>query len=139
MDAGDRLIIELKPCPKCGRRPLIGYRNMNVGKGRMKFKDFEIRPTCFLDGHTDPKRFDVVKWYKTDKPIKVTDGRTGKEKMQDIFCYSVAQIWWNEKEPCWEFKSIGTRFLEDYQEGLCEFILKWLELTDLTRKFTEEA
>ena len=34
----------------------------------MKFKDFEIRPTCFLDGHTDPKRFDVVKWYKTDKP-----------------------------------------------------------------------
>ena len=51
----------------------------------MKFNDFEIRPTCFLDGHTDPKRFDVVKWYKTDKPIKVTDGRTGKEKMQDIF------------------------------------------------------
>ena len=50
----------------------------------MKFKDFEIRPTCFLDGHTDPKRFDVVKWYKTDKPIKVTDGRTGKEKMQEI-------------------------------------------------------
>ena len=22
----------------------------------MKFKDFEIRPTCFLDGHTDPKK-----------------------------------------------------------------------------------
>lgn len=90
----------------------------------MKFKDFEIRPTYFLDGNTNPKRFDVVRWYKTDKP-------------QDSFCCSVAQIWWNDKEPCWEFKSIGTRFLEDYQEGLCEFILKWLELTDLTRKFTE--
>ena len=105
----------------------------------MKFKDFEIRPTCFFDGNTNPKRFDVVKWYKTDKPIEVTDGRTGKEKTKDIFCYSVAQIWWNDKEHCWEFKSIGTRFFEDYQEGLCEFILKWLELTDLTRKFTEEA
>ena len=45
----------------------------------------------------------------------------------------------NDKEPCWEFKSVGTRFFEDYQDGLCEFILKWLELTDLTRKFTEEA
>ena len=22
----------------------------------MKFKDFEIRPTCFLDGHIDPKK-----------------------------------------------------------------------------------
>lgn len=30
-------------------------------------------------------------------------------------------------------------FLEDYQDGLCEFILKWFELTDLTRKFTEEV
>ena len=105
----------------------------------MKFKDFEIIPTCFLDGHTDLKRFDVVKWCKTDKPVKVTDAKTGEEKMQDTFCYSVAQIWWNDKEPCWEFKSVGTRFLKDYQEGLCEFILKWLELTDLTRKFTEEA
>ena len=105
----------------------------------MKFKDFEIRPTCFFDGQTNPKRFDVVKWYKTDKPINVTDGRTGKENMKDIFCYSVAQILWNDKEHCWEFKSVGTRFLEDYEECLCEFILKWLELTDLTRKFTEEA
>ena len=42
----------------------------------MKFKDFEIRPTCFLDGHTDPKKWDVVKWYKTDKPVltrKITE------------------------------------------------------------------
>ena len=75
----------------------------------MKFKDFEIRPpcSCFLDGHTDPKKWDVVKWYKTDKPVKVTDAKTGDEKMQDIFCYSVAQIWWNDKEPCWEFKNGG--------------------------------
>ena len=46
----------------------------------MKFKDFEIRPTCFLDGYTDPKKWDVVKWYKTDKPVKVIDVKTGKKK-----------------------------------------------------------
>lgn len=103
----------------------------------MKFKDFEIRPTCFLDGHADPKRWDVVKWVNTE-PREVIDGRTGKKKMSDSYCYSVAQIWWNEKEPCWEFESVGTRFLEDYTEGLCEFILKWLELTDLTRRFADE-
>ena len=104
----------------------------------MKFKDFEIRPAIFLDGHTDPRRWDVVKWCKKDKPTKVIEWETGKEKMQDTFCYSVAHLWWNNKEPCWEFESVGTRFLEDYEEGLCEWILKWTELTDLTRKFTEE-
>ena len=25
-------------------------------KRKMKFKDFEIRPACFIDGHTDPKK-----------------------------------------------------------------------------------
>lgn len=104
----------------------------------MKFKDFEIRPTCFLNGHKDPKRWDVVKWEKHDNPIQVTEWETGKKKMQDTFCFSVAFLEWNDKESCWEMRSVGTRFLEYYEEGLCEFILKWLELTDLTRKFTEE-
>ena len=27
----------------------------------MKFKDFEIRPMRFIDGHTDPKIWEVVK------------------------------------------------------------------------------
>ena len=105
----------------------------------MKFKDFEIRPTCFLDGHKDPKRWDIVKWAKHDKLMEVTDWETGKKKMQDTFCFSIATVKWNDKETCWEFRSYGTRFLEYYEGGLCEFILKWLELTDLTRKFTEEA
>ena len=105
----------------------------------MKFKDFEIRPACFLDGHTDPKKWDVVKWCKREKPERVFDLGLGEYKMSDTYCFSVAFLEWNEKEPCWEMRSVGTRFLEYYEEGLCEFILKWLELTDLTRKFTEEA
>ena len=104
----------------------------------MKFKDFEIRPTAFLDGHTDPKKWDVVKWEKHD-PIRVFNLGTGEYEMSTKCCFSVAQLEWNDKEPCWEMRSVGTRFLEYYQEGLCEFILKWMELTDLTRRFTEET
>lgn len=100
----------------------------------MRFKDFEIRPTIYLDGIDRPNNYSVVKWYTTDKPREVIDGRTGEKKMQDTFCYSVANIWWNEKEPCWEFKSVGTRFLEDYEEGLCEFIRKYIEILDIVRE-----
>jgi hypothetical protein len=91
----------------------------------MRFKDFEIRPTIFLDGHTDPKKWDVVKWVKREKPERVYDLGLGKYKMSDEYCFSVAFIEWNEKEPCWEFQSVGTRFLEYYEEGLCEFVYKW--------------
>lgn len=102
----------------------------------MRFKDFEIRPAIFLDGHTDPKKWDVVKWVKCD-PHEAIDLKTGEKKMYDKHCYSVAFLEWNSKEPCWEFRSVGTRFLEDYEEGLCEFILKWCELADLTRRFED--
>ena len=102
----------------------------------MKFKDFEIRPTRFFDGHTDPKKWEVVKWGHCE-PIEVIDIETGKKKISDTYCFVIAFLEWNEKEPCWEFESVGTRFLEDYEDGLCEFVLKWLELNDLTRKFME--
>ena len=103
----------------------------------MKFKDFEIRPTTYLDGHIDPKHWDVVKWYDHD-PFESIDFVTLEKKTSTRSCFSVAHIWWNEKEPCWEFESVGTRFLIEYVEGLCEFISKWLELADLTRSFEDE-
>lgn len=103
----------------------------------MQFKDFEIRPTIFLDGHNDPKRWDVVKWVKRDKPREIFNLSTGKKEMSEKYCFSVASLEWNENEPCWEFRSVGPRFLEHYEEGLCEFILKWMELADLTRRFRD--
>ena len=45
----------------------------------MKFKDFEIRPTRFFDGHTDPKKWEVVKWGHCG-PMEVIDIETGKKK-----------------------------------------------------------
>ena len=103
------------------------------------FKDFEIRPTAYLDGHTELGKYDVVKWCKRDKPIEVLNLATGKKEMSDKFCYSIAHIWYNKKEPCWEFKSIGTRFLEDYTDGLSEFILKFIELLDVRTRLEEDG
>ena len=97
------------------------------GKINIRFKDFEIRPTTFLDGHKDPTKFDVVKWQKHE-PIEVYNLSTGKKEMSDSCCFSIAHIYWNEKEPCWEFESVGTRFLKYYEEGLCEFVREWIEL-----------
>lgn len=101
-----------------------------------KFKDFEIRPTTHLDGHTEANRFDVVKWYEHE-PMEVTDWKTGEKKTSTRGCFSIAQIWWNEKEPCWEFKSVGTRFIEYYENGLCEYIKKFLELMECVQRLTE--
>lgn len=103
----------------------------------MKFRDFEIRPTTYLDGHTETKHYDVVKW-QTHDPYEVTDFITGEKKMLDRSCFSIAHIYWNEKESCWEFESVGTRFLKYCEDGLCEYILKWLELHDLCEKYKDE-
>jgi hypothetical protein len=69
----------------------------------------------------------VVKWYD-HKPWETINLDTGKKEISTRSCYSIAQIEWNKKEPCWEFSSVGTRFLNDYEEGLCEFIREWIEL-----------
>ena len=100
----------------------------------MRFKNFEVLPYIGMNGKVEPTRFQIVKWLKRDEPIEVTDLITGEKKMSDTFSYVVAFIEWNNKEPCWEFTSVGTRFLEDYENGLCEYILKYLELLDAIRR-----
>ena len=74
----------------------------------MRYKDFEIRET-----HSQHSKYEVVKWY---------DSPSGKP-----WCYVVAFICWNPKEPCWVFESVGTRFIDDYENGLCEFISMFLK------------
>ena len=55
----------------------------------MKFKDFEIRPMRFIDGHTDPKIWEVVKWCRCE-PREVIDVETGKKKISDTYCFAIA-------------------------------------------------
>lgn len=86
-----------------------------------RFKNFEIVPCGEINNKSH--NFELVKWYQyEDKEC----------------CYVVAWIDWNEHEPCWEFSSVGTRFIDDYEDGLCEYIKKVLELLDITNLHNKE-
>ncbi|MBP5710003.1 MAG: hypothetical protein J6W84_03395 [Bacteroidales bacterium] len=57
-----------------------------------------------------PPTFDVVKWVQTE-PQEVVNMRTGKKEISTEYCYVVAWLKWNAKEPCFEFQSCGLRWL----------------------------
>ena len=90
----------------------------------MKFKDFEIRPVKSLDGVIDPKRFELVKWYDHEPYIH-------GESISTHSCFVVAWLEWNDKEPCFELKSVGLRLVENWADGLDQFILKWCEMAEV--------
>lgn len=93
----------------------------------MMFKNFEIRLVKSLDGVIDPKRFELVKWYDHE-PVPVIDGRTGEKKMSTRSCYVVAWLTWDAKERCFDLESVGLRLVEDWIDGLDQFIVKWCEV-----------
>lgn len=76
----------------------------------MQFKDFEIRPVKSLDGVIDPKRFELVKWHNSDS------------------CYTVAWIEYDNKDGFWDLRSVGSRLMEDWTDGLDKWIIKWCEM-----------
>lgn len=79
----------------------------------MTFKDFEIRPVKSLDGVIDPNRFELVKWYKPG------------------YCFVVAWLEWDNKEPCFELTSVGLRLVENWADGLDQFIVKWCKMAEV--------
>jgi hypothetical protein len=58
-----------------------------------------------------PPRYEVILWYEHE-PWEAIDGYTGKKKTVTESCYVVAFIEWNPKEPDFEFRSVGLRWLE---------------------------
>ena len=90
----------------------------------MRFKQFEIRkPTLMGPPPTDDYyeyNFDVVKWADDNS-----------------HCWSIAHLTWNKKEPCFEFKSYGTRYLQYREDGLEEWLLKWCELKEIEYEHKE--
>ena len=90
----------------------------------MKFKDFEIRPVKSLDGVIDNKRFELVKWYDHEPYIH-------GESTSTRSCFVVAWLGWNDKEPCFELKSVGLRLVENWADGLDKFIIKWCEMAEV--------
>ena len=90
----------------------------------MKFKDFEIRPVKSLDGVIDPKRFELVKWYDHEPYIH-------GESTSTRSCFVVAWLEWNDKEPCFELKSVGLRLAENWVDGLDTFTIKGCEMAEV--------
>lgn len=76
----------------------------------MKFKDFEIRPFKAMDGVINPKRFELVQWYKPDT------------------CYVVAWLTWDDDGKYWSIESVAMRLMENWADGLDQFIIKWCEM-----------
>ena len=84
---------------------------MNEYTGRID--GFQIRDMIYLeDPPKDEIAFDIVKWAKYDSPKAIYDVCEKRVITTDEYCYSVARLVWNPKEPCFEFQSVGMRWLE---------------------------
>lgn len=96
-----------------------------------KFKDFEIRDVSYLGEPPKdrPIKFDLVKCQECE-PHEVLDLETGEKKVSTKYCFSIARLWWNDKEPCLEFESVGLRYLEYREDGLEEWLMKWCKLKE---------
>lgn len=103
----------------------------------MKFKDFEIRPVKSLDGMVNPNRFELVKWYDHE-PQRVTNLRTGKVENSTRSCFVVAWLEYDNKDGFCDFKSVGLRLVENWVDGLDQFIIKWCEMAKVCMDVEDE-
>ena len=97
---------------------------------------FQIRDIVTLENFAsdtypeNPTRFDIVKWVECE-PYKATDLKTGEEIIKSKYCYSVGTLEYNPKEPCFEFKSIGLRWLEENpSKKVIKMILGFCEMME---------
>lgn len=90
----------------------------------MRFKQFEIRKPTIIDNCDDDYfkyNFDIVKWADDNS-----------------YCWSIGMLKYDKKEPCFEFESCDTRYLEYRENGLEEWLLKWCELKELEYRYEKD-
>lgn len=95
-----------------------------------RIEGYQIRDVTYigLPPADTPPRYDIVKWAVADPPYEALDISTGKRKMVTEHCYSVGTLVWNRKEPCFEFESVGLRWLEEKpSEAVVDMVLKFAE------------
>lgn len=88
----------------------------------MLFKNFEVRPYKDINGKVVEDKYELVKWREKDS--------RGKPH-----CFVVGFLEYNAKEPCWNFRGCGLRYQEHYESGLNEFILKYVDILNLQKKY----
>ncbi len=81
----------------------------------IRYKHFEIRRPTYID--IIPKErendWDIIKWNNNFES-----------------CWSIAVLRWNPKESCYKLESVGMRLLEYMEDGLSEFIMKWVSFQE---------
>lgn len=97
---------------------------------------FQIRDVSYFGKPpaNAPIRFDIVKWFPEEEPYVGTvyhstpTGFVSKKELVTEHCYSVARLEWNDNEPCFEFYSVGLRWLEEKpSDAVVDMILKFCE------------
>ena len=103
-----------------------------------RYKGFQIRDVAYLgEPPTDiPPTFDVVKWESYDTQAETVraivrsfqrDAGVDEDYLEE-YCYTVGTLEYNAKEPCFEFKSCGLRWLEAHpDEDVENWIIKWCD------------
>lgn len=97
---------------------------------------YQIRDAVYLvrPPKDVPVTFDIVKWVECEpKEIMSYEQNSRgtyemKKKIMTEYCFSVAVLEWNAHESWFEFKSVGTRWLEENpEEDVIDMIMKFCE------------
>lgn len=79
---------------------------------RIIFKNFEVRSCGVEDQKYD---YELVKW---------------KDARCSTFCCTLAFLKYDPKDGKYNMVSVGTRFFDDYESGLCEFLSAFLTFAE---------
>ena len=85
--------------------------------------------------NSHPLRFDVVKWYEHE-PEMQRSLVTGESRMVTENCCSVGTLGYNRKEGCFDFKSVGMRWIDAHPTRKVEDML--LDFVDRLEKWILE-
>ena len=86
-------------------------------------EDFFVEDLTFLREpplRSMPLRFAVSKMERHNPPIKLTDFRTGELRELQYTSFVVGEFVYNAHEGCFDFESVGTRWLEAHPSAAVE-------------------
>ena len=86
------------------------------GVSKMRFKDFEVRPTQPEKDADENLQYEVVKWHATGGS-----------------CFVIGFLTRDGNED-WEFRSVGMRYFQHRTNGLEEYIMAYCNLIDACLK-----
>lgn len=70
--------------------------------------------------------------------IKLNDNRYELVKWNGNSNFTIAFITYDDKENDWNFESVGMRFIEYYEGGLCDYIKHYMALIDVIKRYSTD-